>query len=245
MKTIIRILALAAVLPLLCACQDKDIMIFEEGESRVYFEMPGQDNIGVRDSLTFSFPLVATQDHNLMVRIRLLGTALPVARTISIAPVADKTTATTANYSLPATVEMPAGVYHVDVPVTVRRAGLLDKSVRLELEIVENQYFKVGFERGRTAVLVWADFYLKPDNWDTTNYRNAFGEFSRAKFGFILEVCGIQELPSPTDIRLLGYYNALVREALFEYNQANEPMRDENGALLTFPVWSGGGGGLG
>ena len=233
-----------AGLAFLSACTEKEIMIYEN-DPKLYFELPGPDGVGIRDSLVYSFPVITAAETNLMVRIRLVGESSPSSRPISIGIVENETTATSDHFSLPASIELPANAYMVDVPVTIKRAGLLNRSVRLVLEIKENPHFSVGFERGRATKLVWGDMYLKPDNWNSSNYLPCWGEFSQAKYGFILRICDILELPPPDNIYLLGYYNALVREALFQYNQNNPPMTDENDALVTIPVWSGGGGGLG
>lgn len=243
MKTI-KIVTITATLALLAGCSVKDIMIYEN-DPKVYFELPGLGGVGIRDSLVYSFPITQAPEIDLLVRIRLMGQASPIARTILLGVVVEETTAPPNNYSLPAVIELPANAFMVDLPVTIKRTGLEDRSVTLVLEIKENQNFSVGFERGRKTKLVWGDMFLKPDNWDSSNYQNCWGAFSQVKYGFILKVCNISELPLPANIYMLGYYNALVREALYEYNQNNPPLMDEHGAPVSIPVWSGGGGGLG
>ncbi|MFR7810825.1 MAG: hypothetical protein ACLU4N_17005 [Butyricimonas faecihominis] len=57
------------------------------------------------------------------------------------------------NYKLDP-VSMPANSYTVDVPLVVYRAGLKDKSVRLELTVEPNEYFGVGFEKTSKAIFV-------------------------------------------------------------------------------------------
>ena len=245
MKTLNYLMIIAVCFLLSVGCQQQDIMIYEN-DPKIYFELPGYGGVGIRDSLVYSFPVTQEQAVDLPVRIRLMGEVALNARSIAIEIVAAETTAEAANYSLPPVVELPSNAYYVDIPVTIRRAGLLNKSVVLVLEIMANENFGVGFERGRKTKLIWGDMFLKPDNWDSSNYRNCWGDFSQVKYGFILQVCDILELPLPTDIYMLGYYNALVREALYVYNLSNIiPLTDENGAPVTIPVWSGGGGGLG
>jgi hypothetical protein len=245
MKILNYLMIIAGCLVATVGCRQKDIMIYEN-DPRVYFELPGYGGVGIRDSLVFSFPVTQEQTVDLSVRIRLMGEAAPHARHIAIGVVAGETTADVSNYSLPTIIALPPNAYYVDVPITIRRAGLLNKSVVLVLEIKTNENFGIGFERGRKTKMIWGDMYLKPDNWDSSNYRNCFGEFSQVKYAFILATCGILELPLPTDIYMLGYYNGLVREALYEYNSSHTtPLTDENGGPVTIPVWNGGGGGLG
>ena len=122
------------------------------------------------------------------------------------------------------------------------RAGLKDKSVRLELTVEPNEYFGVGFDKTSKAVFWWGDMFIKPDNWDISNYKPCFGEFTETRYAFILEACGIVELPDPQDLVTLGFYNAKVREALYEYNKTHDkPLEDELG-LVEFNVWTGVGG---
>ena len=137
---------------------------------------------------------------------------------------------------------MPANSYSVAVPLVVYRAGLKDKSVRLELLIEPNENFGVGFQKTSKAIFLWGDMYIKPDNWDSSNYKNCFGEFTETRYAFILKACNIVELPDPQDLVTLGFYNAKVREALYEYNSTHdEPLEDELG-LVVFNVWTGIGG---
>ncbi len=230
----------------LFSCAEKDIMKYVD-DPAVYFEMPGPKGIGVRDSLVFSFPTIAEASKVLTVRIKLMGSVADKDRGISLAINKTKSDAQeNANFSLPNNIVLPANKYFVDVPLTINRAGLGNKSVRLVLDIVPNTNFKIGFVRGQSAVIRWGDMYIKPDNWDSSNYFNCWGAYSQTKYGFILSSCNIAELPDPTAIYTLGYYNALVRKALYDYNASHTtPLKDENGVDVTIPVWNGGGGGVG
>jgi len=246
MKTmkIINYLILACCTAFLVSCQQQELLKFDD-KAGVYFELPGVGGVGIRDSLVFSFPAITAAETILPLRVRLMGQAMPVARSFTIGVVADSTTAGTANYSLPATIEIPANAFYVDVPLTIKRVGLLDTFVRLELEIIPNENFQVGFNRGRTTVVVWGDMFLRPDNWPAFNA--VWGPFSRTKYGFILTTLGLTEfpLPPPANIYLWVFYNATVRAALNEHNQANpgNPLLDENGAPMSFPIYNVGGGG--
>ena len=49
-------------------------------------------------------------------------------------------------------------------------------------------------------------------------------------------------ITGPAGLVTLGFYNAKVREALYEYNKTHdEPLEDELG-LVEFQVWTGTGG---
>ena len=232
------------LLTVFAACSEKDVEKFGT-DSYVVFEMPtyGYGNTE-RDSIVLSFPALGEgcNEDTLWFKARVTGLAVPYDRPVSIGV---NDTATTAkegdNYLLPS-VSIPANAYTVDIPLVVYREGLQDTSVRLELTIEANEYFGVGFESASKAIFVWGDKYIKPDNWETSNYVRCFGQFTETRYAFILEACGILELPEPTDLVTLGFYNAKVREALYEYNQTHlTPLEDENG-VVEFPIWTGVGG---
>lgn len=245
MKTTIHII-LAFVLFGLFSCSEKDILMYED-DPAVYFEMPGPNGSGIRDSLVFSFPTITDATKVLNVRVRLMGYAAAQDRAISLNINPEESDAQeNTHFSLPQNIVLPASKYFVDIPLTIKRAGLENKSVRLVLDIVPNDNFKVGFVRGQSAIIRWGDMYIKPDNWDTSNYLSCWGPYSQFKYGFILSTCNITELPDPMDIYTLGYYNELVRKALYDYNASHDvPLQDETGAEITIPTWNGGGGGVG
>lgn len=222
-------------------CSEHDIMIYEDNTPAVYFEMLAADGKSLRDSLVFSFPVTEEPTHRLDLRVRLLGFAADRDRSINVGIDAGGTTAVEGtHYELPATVTLPAGAYETTVPVTIRREGLLDREVRLVVALQPNADFALGFTRGHEAILRWGDKYIKPDNWDSSVYRTCWGDFSEKKYGIILSVCGIEELPPPSDISTLGYYNRKVREYLSE-----NPQYEEDGTPISIPVYNGGSGGLG
>ncbi len=222
-------------------CSEHDILIYEDDAPAVYFEMLAADGISLRDSLVFSFPVTEEPTHQLDLRVRIIGFAADHDRTIGVGVNAGESTAVAGtHYELPTQVTLPAGAYETTVPVTIRREGLQDREVRLVVALQPNADFVLGFTRGHEAILRWGDKYIKPDNWDSTVYRTCFGDFTEKKYGIILAVCGIEELPSPSDISTLGYYNRKVREYLSE-----NPQYEEDGTPITIPVYNGGSGGLG
>lgn len=238
------IVLVVASLLVLVSCEEKDVEVYGN-EAYLVFEMPGYGlNNTPRDSMVFSFPAKGDEcvEDTLWFKARVVGKAVAHDRTITFA-VNEKTTTAkeNENYKI-GSVVMPANSYSVAVPLVVYRAGLKDKSVRLELLIEPNENFGVGFQKTSKAIFLWGDMYIKPDNWDSSNYKNCFGEFTETRYAFILKACNIVELPDPQDLVTLGFYNAKVREALYEYNSTHdEPLEDELG-LVVFNVWTGIGG---
>lgn len=226
------------------SCEEKGIELYGD-KAYLVFEMPtwGLNNTPL-DSLTCSFPALgddATED-TLWFKMRIIGNAVNYDREVKLRKNAELSTAEEGvNYKLDKIV-MPAGKYSVDVPLVVYRAGLQGKQVRLQLEVEPNEHFGVGFMETCTGIFLWGDKYIKPSNWDTSNYKNCFGEFTETRYAFILKSCGILELPDPQDLYTLGFYNSKVREALYEYNKTHDtPLADELG-VITFNAWTGAGG---
>lgn len=242
MKAIIKIYGLLLCFTVtLSACAEKDIPGYEN-DPRLYFQIPGSGSIALRDSVMYSFPAHPNVgDHDtLWFNARIMGNAAPSDREIGIKINAAATTAVEGlNFKFESKI-LPANAFFVRIPIVVYKAGLKDKSVRLEIEVAENQNFKVGFERYKKAVFIWGDKFLKPDIWDKSNYISAFGTFTETRYAFILKACNITELPDPMNLVMLAYYNAIAREALIKYNSTpgNSALTDELG-VVGFPVYTG------
>ena len=238
------IMLVVASLFALSSCEEKEVEVYGN-EAYLVFEMPGYGFYNTRrDSMAFSFPAKGDDcvEDTLWFKVRIIGKSVPYDRAIKFVVNEETTTAKKdENYKLDP-VSIPANSYTVDVPLVVYRAGLRDKKVRLELAVEPNEYFGVGFDKTSRAVFLWGDMFIKPDNWDASNYKSCFGEFTETRYAFILKACGIVELPDPQDLVTLGFYNAKVREALYEYNKTHDmPLEDELG-LVQFNVWTGVGG---
>ena len=244
MKLIIRYMILPLAFAAFAGCSSKDIQGYEP-DPGLFFQIPGSGSVALRDSIIYSFPAKPdVGDHDtLWFKACIMGNAASFDREIGIRINADKTTAVEGTHFRIEGRKMPADSFSVRVPVIIYKNGLKDKSVRLEIEVTENQYFKPGYERYKKAVFIWGDMFLKPDIWDKSNYRSAFGEFTPTRYAFILQACNITELPDPMNLTLLAYYNSVVRKALFDRNAipGNTPLTDELGTV-EFPVYTGVGG---
>lgn len=232
-----------ALLILNTSCSEKDIDAYAD-VPRIFIQIPGSGSFPIRDSLIYSFPAnpeIGNQD-TLWFNAAIMGPAADHDREFALKVNAAGTTAIEGvNYKIESVV-IPANAFQVRIPVVVFRDGLKDKSVRLEFEVEENGNFKKGYERYQKAIFIWGDMFLKPDIWDSSNYKNAFGDFTQKRYEFILRSSGITELPDPSNLVMLAFYNAKVREALLKYEMEHgEPMMDEKG-VVSFPIYTGIGG---
>jgi hypothetical protein len=235
MKIFTYITVIVSVL-LLNACKQEDISSYEQ-DPRVYFRIPSEfDNKISRDSLVYSFPFnpAITDQDTIWYEATIMGNALPTDREFDFQI---DTTGTTAkenvDFKLIKTV-IPAGTFKARVPIVIyKTAEIKTKSLRLQLNVQENQNFKVGYTRYEKAVFVWADKFLKPDIWiPGSQYESAFGGFSQAKMKFILETLKITKLPDPNNRDLLGWYNQQLR-----YSLSVKPVKDDNGFNMFIPVY--------
>jgi hypothetical protein len=231
---------------LLNACTKKDIATYQQ-DARLYFRIPGQFDATVsRDSLLYSFPFhpTATLQDTIWFEACVMGNAAPADREIGMhIDMAGTTAKENVDFKFLNKV-VPAGAFKAAIPIVIfKTAAIKDSFVRLQLSVEENQHFKVGYARYAKAVFIWGDKFLKPDNWDNSNYALAFGSpFSQKRTQFILDSCHITDLPNPNNRPLMGYYNQVLRNALNNYNRGKpfaQQLKDENGVNIFIPNFGG------
>jgi hypothetical protein len=211
---------------------------YYQDEARARLEGPYEWAMGA-DSLNFSFAShpASVVEMPMEMTLYVMGEAADRARTARIEVVADKSSATAADYSLTTDITVPAGAISAPFTVTLRRtAGLQSKSVRLYIRVVADGDFAVGVNEQNHFTLVWSDQLSKPRNWDT-QLTEFFGVYSIAKHRFIIDTLGIAEFSTDTMTwGQLQNYRILCAAALTAYNAAHpgNPLTDENGQLVSF-----------
>ena len=235
MKKMKLMILLLAVIGMFTACEN-DKFYFQD-DARVRIEGPYEWAVGT-DSLTFSFAAYPSQvqEQGMEMKLYVMGEA---AATDRIAKLAIDRTLTTANddqYIFPETVTIPAGKLEAPFIVTLKRADLTSGTVSLYFRVVETNDFKVGVIEQNHFCIKWNDTLSKPKNWDT-ELLEFFGEYSLVKYRFIIDTIGFGEF-SATSMSWseLTNYKIIMKTALDEYNDAHpgEPLKDENGLLVTF-----------
>lgn len=132
---------------------------------------------------------------------------------------------------------------HAKVPIVILRdPELKTKTINLGFQIVENNDFKLGENSKLWRKLQITDRLNKPNNWTTTISQYYFGAYSVRKHQFMIETTQerwddnfFSEVYSAID--LINYYKSFLGTALIDYNNAHpgNPLKDENGELITFP----------
>ena len=237
MKVIARYL-LGAVLAMTMVACSNDQDFYYRDTPRVRLVGPEAWTVG-SDSLTFSFVTYPadTTEKVMMVNAVIMGTPQDHDRTANIVVDNDLTTASPQQYSLPATVTIPAEKTSAAFPVTLRRdVSLQQQPVRLYIKVAPSDDFQPGVNEENHLLLIWNDILSKPTNWD--ELKEFFGEYSNTKYRFMIaNAGGITEFD--TDKLSWGELMNLrikFQNALQDYNNAHpgNPLKDENGVLVEF-----------
>lgn len=189
------------------------------------------------DSAIISFGVVPAVkiDSTVRIAVRITGDIASVDRNFTVVVVDTATTARPEEYVLPAAFIVPAGKTEASFPLIIKRsARLKTAAVRLMLTVKEDAGFVRGPVHGRFSPnfkVIWNDRLVRPASWSAV-----FGTYSDKKFQIIIEQTGYIDFSGlPTGV----LYNILtiVQQYVFNYNQTypNDKLRDENGALVSFP----------
>ncbi|MFY7838913.1 MAG: DUF4843 domain-containing protein [Lacibacter sp.] len=233
------IIATLAIGLSLAGCSKNDRLMYEE-DPRIYF----YTNAIV--DYTFAVRPASYTVDTLYIPIRIMGSAQNRQRTFNL-KVEDSSTAKLGYHLTFAPLVIPANAYQISLPVYLhRKPGLKDSVVTAHISIAESADFKLGYINGVTGTgttgvldrlhyrINITDQLTKPTNWDTY-WVNHFGVFSKVKFQFLIQVTGKtswNSSPLPQDLNFLVQ---TAKYALYNYEQANGPLMDENGVRVVFP----------
>jgi hypothetical protein len=130
-----------------------------------------------------------------------------------------------------------AGTVHARVPVIVLRDPSLKTATPvLKFKVTDDTNFKIGEVSNIWRKVLITDRLSQPPAW------TGFGTYSVVKHKFMIDVTGEKWdqdffLFVRADFGLQGYYVAVVKTALIDYNLAHpgNPLKDENGELVVIP----------
>lgn len=233
---------------ILAGCAKDERLLFED-EASVYFglKIDGPNLSGPYDSLNYSFAFRTEEvlRDTFYLHCRITGLAVDRDRQINI--IADEKGDAQAGYHYEILESViPAGQYDNGIPIVVyRRPGLQDSVVTAHLRIVDSDDLRAGYnDVGAGPVyrdkytrqefkLTITDRLVKPANWDSA-WRPVFGEYSEVKIRFISNAADFTDWTGvvfPQDKNFIvqtAYY------ALYEHEQANGDLIDENGNAVKF-----------
>src|SRR5699024_8750849 len=227
----------------------KDTRLLFDKEAHVYFgqKIEGSSLIG-SDSINYSFAFSTediTQD-TIYVQCRIMG--LPADRDRNINIVADENNDAVQGYHYKILSSViPAGKYDNEIPIVVyRQQGLQDSVVSAILRIEDSEDFKAGYNDVGAVGPVYRNKYprrefkftitdrlTKPANWDSS-WQSVFGEYSEVKIRFISNATAFTEWSVTVFPQDRNFIIKTAYYALYEYEQSNVDLIDENGKPVKF-----------
>lgn len=223
---------------MLIGCAEDERLMFED-ETSVYFT--------TTDSLNYSFAFY-TEDvvrDTFYLDCRITGTAIDRDRKINI--ISDEGSDAKADYHYEiVNPVIPAGRYEDSIAVVVhRKPGLRDSLVTAYLRIVDSEDLLAGYnDIGSGPVyrnkytrqqfkLTITDQLIKPTNWDSS-WLPVFGAYSEVKIRFISNATGYTDWGGSPLPQERNYVIQMAYKALYDYEQANGDLIDENGDPVKF-----------
>lgn len=169
------------------ACQESEIPQYDVNARRIYFS-------GEREhSVTFQF-YPGTDTYEMKFPVRIIGQKLDEDRGINVKVVDSLTTALPEEYALPEPVVFHKGLFVDTLRVLLKRSARMDEGeVTLGLCLAANEHFDIGYPDSLTVQAKFSNLLRKPDWW-TDNITNAIlGEYSDAKYHYLIVATGIAD----------------------------------------------------
>lgn len=218
---------------LFTACHKATLQYYTAGDGVYFYSI---------DSANYSFATQVglVEKDTVLIKMKALGYIKEYDRPFQLRAVDGTTAKENTHFILPI-VTLKANTNTIDYPVILlNTADLKTSTLRLELEVLENENFPQGagivsnnltFNRFK---INFSNRLLKPTYWN--NIQNYFGEYSDVKYKFMIDQTGISVFSTQIYngselINLKGLLNA----ALQKYVSTNGPMLDENQKPISFP----------
>lgn len=233
---IFKVITFLAVLLSLDGCKE-DRLMFEEAPA-IYFSKFIVD----ADSINYSFGVRPAEilTDTVYLTMRIIGNSTPNDREIKLDVVNGSTAKAGYHYKM-GNLVMPANAFQTRIPVYLfRKPGMKDSVISLNLKVGESKDFKIGYadiayvKTKLEYKISIDDQILKPSNWDSSLARS-FGEFSVVKYRFIIETTGRKVWTGLIGDGERANYVSEIKLALYNYEELNGPLLDENNVAVTFP----------
>ena len=232
-------------------CSEQQIPLGYDSSPAIYFAWSSVRPADQRDSINHSFFLIQdplqTRD-TVWVQVNVLGSTAPVDRPFAVA----QTNSGKANAALSGThflsfddpfikgkMMIPADSVRTTFPVVLfKDPSIALQSVRIEMEVVENEHFRPGIDAWRKFVVTTTSQAVKPSIWDTRWYSYFGLSWGTEKFRFIIAATGYTDWDVfPSDGAYVRWLEATAKQRFLEYNSAvppNPPLMEADGTLVDF-----------
>lgn len=239
---------------MLCACEEGDKLIYDEGTRALNFWFGSESTEGRTDSTEYNYayrPLETDLD-SVKFYVKLAGVPLDEDCVFELEVTGGDISKVIADehYVLPPYV-LKAGTTGGYYPIYLKNTtDFRDTVFTLSLALKENAKFSVGAKEYTTLKLIVKDREEKPAYWDedpetSMPLKNFFGTYSRTKYQFMIKVTGkvisrVIYQGTPTPPHEISYFEAQYlqakcRLAVEEYNNNPEnpdrPLSDEYGPI--------------
>ena len=247
MKNILTRICAAAVI-LAVGCTKEEIKTFDDLNTgnAIFFYNPsygfGNTYFGSRtslqDSVETSFFLYPGQTE-IEVLLYVSHTGFPEKDThYKVAVVPEGTTATSADFSLPADPVFPAGERIAPLPVTLKLSDRVQHdTLRIELALVEGGDYTLGPLHQTHKIINFHNDVLKPSWWTGLAYvANGFGNFTKEKYLVVMQVTNNYPFSADTPTSVIREQALKVRAYLREQKLAGHPILEADGKEMVIPA---------
>ena len=179
---------LLGILVAFVSCQNDDIDSFDTSSSYIYFDIPyltdanGENTTSRSDSISYSFALddLDVTYTTLNVVVKTIGMATDYDRPYNIELINETTTATSAEWdqSILNNRSIKAGELTDTIHLVVQRSEELQEQwMQINLRILPNENFQIGYGNLQTVKVSFSDILSMPSWWP--GWAGQFGPFYR------------------------------------------------------------------
>ncbi len=233
------------ILMFLVSCKKGPQAVFSGKDGITFYYQAGLE----QDSVSYSFSSNTTPKlkDTIWVKMRLVGKLSSQNRQIKVITGPGSSAIEGKDYILP-DYYLPADSFKVRYPVVLLSTPDIDnKDVRLVMQVADSKDLVIGTKGAAdnstantvTFKINFSNRLIKPDYW---NYIAPYiGEYSRARYQFMIDVYGTANFRPDTKGGIIGYaqwvnIKGRLRNAMDAYVLLNGPLIDENGAIVEFPL---------
>lgn len=228
MKKYYIILAGIVGIYLFVACNESNIPTFSDSSDIYYVNIDG-------DESEISFDLVPVADTSYTITARLMGLASDQDMVVNIVAT-DSTTAIEGEHYTLSECVIPANKVVGECTLTLFAPDTLAEgdSLVIELEVLKSGEWLPGIDTKLRYKIVAG----LPNNWPTFWALFCYGNYSKVKYRFLLELYGsAKAIDDAANSFQWDGHRLFVYKALLKYEEENgEPLKDENGNEVTVPI---------
>lgn len=209
----------------------------------------------VNDNAVHNYSYAVTE-RPIEFQARVLGPVVDYDRSFSLEAVEGDTALAAGSYRFEKYV-IPAGEttgtfkIYFDTSKLTNAKAFTENEGSITFRMKANDEFAVGANRMNSLTVVLRNYLAKPDMWDgngTSNYEYYFGPYSKVKYQFMIEACGLIDFKisfgaaktydpetNTVNYNYAKYLADLFKQELAKYNEEQgSPLLDENGEPVQF-----------